>query len=151
MRRSEGSIVQKTTASTSMPNAPKRPCRTPGCPALVDSGYCPDHVQHRNDNDRSRGSASSRGYDASWKRLRLVALKRDRYLCVSCLAAGRLVAAVDVDHIRTVKAAPDLRLDVTNLQSLCKSCHRRKTANEQRNYDERRPHSHYPQGIRSQP
>jgi 5-methylcytosine-specific restriction protein A len=27
-----------------MPNRPRRPCKQPGCPALVVSGYCPLHA-----------------------------------------------------------------------------------------------------------
>jgi 5-methylcytosine-specific restriction enzyme A len=82
-----------------MPKAALRPCRKPGCPALVGSGYCDDHTDLSKQADRYRGTAASRGYDADWRRVRLQALKRDNYLCVHCLAAGRVTSAFDVDHI----------------------------------------------------
>jgi len=58
-----------------------------------------------------------------WKALRLEALRRDDWSCVQCGARGRL----EVDHIKPVRDAPELSFDLTNLQSLCGSCHARKT------------------------
>ncbi|WP_433969720.1 HNH endonuclease signature motif containing protein [Tunturiibacter gelidiferens] len=48
------------------------------------------------------------------------------------MAAGRLVTATDVDHKVPISVSPERRLDISNLQSLCRACHRAKTANEQR-------------------
>lgn len=107
----------------------KRPCRKSGCPELVDSGYCAAHTSssQRVIHDRYRGTAASRGYDAAWKRVRLLALKRDRWLCQMCLKVGRVSPATDVDHIIPITEAPHLRLDLDNLQSLDRQCHRIKT------------------------
>ncbi|WP_223295494.1 HNH endonuclease [Granulicella mallensis] len=59
------------------------------------------------------------------------ALIRDFYLCVRCKANGDIKPATDVDHIRPFNGKDDtLRLDIDNLQSLCKACHSRKTAKE---------------------
>lgn len=58
-----------------------------------------------------------------WKGLRLEALRRDGWKCVKCGARGRL----EVDHVAPVRLAPDRAFDLTNLQSLCPSCHARKT------------------------
>lgn len=58
-----------------------------------------------------------------WKALRLKALRRDGFACVQCKAVGRL----EVDHIKPVRTHPDLAYDLTNLQSLCPSCHTKKT------------------------
>ena len=60
---------------------------------------------------------------ARWKRLRVEALRRDGWQCVSCGASGRL----EVDHINPVRVAPELAFDLANLQTLCPSCHTRKT------------------------
>lgn len=49
-------------------------------------------------------------------------------LCVECQAKGMVVAAAEVDHI--VPLADGGTNDDENLQSLCKSCHSRKTARE---------------------
>ena len=48
-----------------------RPCAWPGCPAIVH-GYgvrlCREHLHLvRREQDRARGSAAERGYDARWR------------------------------------------------------------------------------------
>jgi hypothetical protein len=48
-----------------MPWAPKRPCATPGCSALVDRGYCPAH-QHR--RERQRRVTRELTYSETWWR-----------------------------------------------------------------------------------
>jgi len=113
-----------------MPPAPLRPCKKAGCKGLTATRYCSEHDTPANtyQYDQHRGSASSRGYDADWNRLRLQALSRDFYLCVHCNANGEIKSATDVDHIRPFSGKEDpLRLDIDNLQSLCKACHSRKT------------------------
>lgn len=47
-----------------------------------------------------------------------------------CLRAGRLVPATVVDHITPHKGNSELFWDSANWQSLCESCHNRKTAGE---------------------
>ncbi len=47
----------------------------------------------------------------------------DEPLCRLCDQQGRVTAATVVDHIIRIKVRPDLRLDMSNLQLLCKSCH----------------------------
>jgi 5-methylcytosine-specific restriction protein A len=78
-------------------------------------------ARHRAD---SRPSARKRGYDREWQKLRAKHL-RDNPACIVCGAK-----ATTVDHIRTVKERPELRLDPLNLKSMCASCHSRKTAKE---------------------
>ncbi|MEM1396049.1 MAG: HNH endonuclease [Pseudomonadota bacterium] len=58
-----------------------------------------------------------------WKALRLEALRRDGFQCVQCGARGRL----EVDHIKPVRTHPELSFVPDNLQTLCPSCHTRKT------------------------
>lgn len=77
--------------------------------------------------DKRRGSASSRGYDVTWRRLRLRHLG-DEPLCRFCAQAGRTVAATEVHHSVKLADRPDLRLDHAVLVSLCKSCHSKETA-----------------------
>ena len=115
-----------------MPQRPKRPCRKPGCPELTNTGYCTNHSDTKPAYDLHRGSAHSRGYDADWRRVRLLALQRDYGLCLHCQAAGRVTQAVDVDHKVPILQRADLRLEVDNLQSLCRSCHVAKTSAEHR-------------------
>ena len=118
-----------------MPRRAKRGCAHRGCPNLVEAGaggYCPTHAaQHQVERnkriDAQRGTAAQRGYDARWRRIRAMYL-RNNPLCVHCLANGHTTPATDVDHITPLAVggthAPD------NLQSLCHSCHSRKTVQQ---------------------
>lgn len=77
--------------------------------------------------DQQRPNASERGYDYDWQRLRAAFLKREPF----CQVVGCSRLAVDVDHLRDVRRHPELRLDWSNLRSLCHSHHSRRTAIEQ--------------------
>ena len=118
-----------------MPQAAKKPCKQPGCAAVVDNGYCPAHAhvqaQRRRQYDRDRGNSCERGYDAQWRKLRTLHLNAHP-LCVHCRAKGIITAATEVDHITPHRGDFALRIDPANLQSLCKPCHSRKTATEDR-------------------
>jgi len=72
--------------------------------------------------NRARGSAAARGYGYRWRRLRRMVLNREP-LCVRC---G--VPATDVDHI--VPRSRGGGDDFENLQAMCRSCHSRKTSQE---------------------
>lgn len=76
-----------------------------------------------------RPSACARGYDRTWQRLRLMHI-RAHPLCKLCEAQGLIVQAEDVDHVIPHQGNDGLRLDPSNLQSLCKPCHSRKTATQ---------------------
>lgn len=115
-----------------MPERPARPCRHPGCPALVPrgGGLCPDHrsgAHRRYDSDRL--SAHRRGYTRQWSRERARQLDREP-LCRACRRQGRVTAASEVDHIVPARIAPSRFLDPANLQSLCRACHAAKTWRE---------------------
>jgi len=78
--------------------------------------------------DDRRPSARQRGYDDHWER------RRDEHLamepwCRSHRARGEHVRATDVDHISARRAGGSD--DHSNLRSLCKSCHSRRTAIDQ--------------------
>ena len=64
--------------------------------------------------------------DARWPALRLQAKRRDGWRCVQCGSKHRL----EVDHIESVRSAPDRAFDIQNLQVLCGGCHSRKTRKE---------------------
>jgi len=112
------------------PTKPNHPCSTPGCPALVAQGSrCPAHqAAHYRQQDAGRPSASQRGYDRRWRWLRQHVLLREP-LCRACAALGRVTPATEVDHIIPIRAG-GARLDVSNLASICKSCHSAKTMRE---------------------
>jgi 5-methylcytosine-specific restriction protein A len=90
----------------------------------------------------SRESRQARGYDAAWDRLRLVILRRDKYLgqCDQCKGGkpgGRLTEANEVNH--KVPKAEAKRLgwtraqtdDPSNLHAINTNCHKRVTAEQQ--------------------
>jgi len=75
----------------------------------------------------TRQSASKRGYDSRWKKLRNAFIQHNP-VCEHCERNGQTTRATEVDHIKPFKGYGDpLRLDVSNLQSLCHSCHVKKT------------------------
>lgn len=76
--------------------------------------------------DRRRGSPTERGYDAEWRKKRREILTSHPF-CEVCGATDRL----EVDHIKSIREAPHLRLVDSNLRVLCKPCHSRRTASEQ--------------------
>lgn len=61
--------------------------------------------------------------------MRKVQLGREP-ICRSCEQGGRIVAAVEVDHIQPIRLG-GARLDFANLQSLCHECHSKKSRREQ--------------------
>jgi len=78
----------------------------------------------------TRGSAASRGYDRNWRKARARHLARFP-LCRLCALEGEITAASVVDHIHRHNGQADpLFWDRNNWQSLCESCHNRKTARE---------------------
>lgn len=111
-----------------MPDAPLRPCRWPGCAALVARGYC---ALHRPPValERPRLSSAQRGYGARWQQA-AQAFLRSHPLCRQCRAKGKTAAAKVVDHILPHRGDSGLFWDQANWQALCKPCHDRKTATE---------------------
>lgn len=116
-----------------MANKPLRPCLHPGCTALVHSGYCDKHRPP----DTARRSEKSQSY-RHWYRLKIWTdelrpqqLAREPF-CRDCARRGLRVYATDVDHVQPHDGDWSLFSDPNNLQSLCHSCHGRKTIAESR-------------------
>lgn len=112
-----------------MAQRPLRPCKHAGCGVLTREGWCPKHKPKH----RRRVSAEYHG----WYNLPIWTdrLRPDQLLaepfCRECARRGWRTRATVVDHIRPHRGDWALFTDTTNLQSLCKSCHDRKTAYEQ--------------------
>ncbi|MFD1623889.1 HNH endonuclease signature motif containing protein [Azospirillum griseum] len=100
-----------------MPYAAPRICT---CGSVIPAGQrcrrCAKAVE------AARPDRHARGYDADWSRLRRAHLKAHPG-CVVCGATE----GVDVDHKASIKDRPDRRLDPSNLQTLCRLHHNRKT------------------------
>jgi 5-methylcytosine-specific restriction protein A len=98
-------------------------CVEPGCNVLVANGArCPKHKGRKSKNRSGDPFYSSR----PWRSLRRERLRIEP-LCRQCKADGRVRAAEVVDHIEPRSRRPDLELEMDNTQSLCPSCHNRKT------------------------
>lgn len=108
-----------------MPTKPASPCHQPGCPKLSKSGssYCELHKkQNERAYDTARGTAAERGYDPLWAKVRDI-YKANHPLCEACLIKQKVVPAEIVHHIKPVLGYPELRLDLSNLMSVCTACH----------------------------
>ncbi|WP_431030043.1 HNH endonuclease [Lysinibacillus sp. LZ02] len=58
-----------------------------------------------------------------WRKLRKKALERDRYECQQCKHNGRYSKAENVHHLKEVKDYPELAMTLSNLESVCITCH----------------------------
>jgi 5-methylcytosine-specific restriction protein A len=97
----------------------KHPCSYPGCPKITADRFCEQHSKIGDRKyDEERGTASERGYDAQWQKVRIMKLNEDP-LCEECLKKGIVVEAAVVHHIKPLETHPELRLMIDNLMSLC--------------------------------
>jgi 5-methylcytosine-specific restriction endonuclease McrA len=85
------------------------------------AGRCPDCARrHQQRRDAARGTAAQRGYDADWRKVRVLVLNRDGWCCHYCGAP-----AITVDHVVPL-ARGGARLDPFNLVACCRSCNARR-------------------------
>ena len=109
-----------------MPTACKTLCNEPGCNALVAKGRCTLHAkQHARYADTCHRTYEQNEHRkelrrSQWTRLRPCKLSRNP-LCEACSRPAECV-----DHI-TSTADGGAMYDPDNLQSLCWSCHSKKT------------------------
>ena len=97
--------------------SPLRVCIEPSCRTLVRAARCGEHL---------RKSAHARGYDRVWQKL-ANKYRRLHPMCAECSLEGRAMPVECVDHIVPHRGDDALRLAGGNLQSLCWSCHSKKT------------------------
>lgn len=110
-----------------MTMSPLKPCKHPGCHEYAEqNGYCRKHFRERFSFyiNEKRISPSKLGYGRKWDYARKEYLKQHP-LCVVC---GR--PATEVDHIQPHKGNMLLFWNRNNWQSLCHSCHSKKTIKE---------------------
>lgn len=92
--------------------------------------FRPKHAYNKRAADHLRGNSAERGYDALWRRLRDWFMRRNPR-CELCLKQGVSRKGTVVDHRKSIAEAPELRLDPSNLRTLCKHHHDQRTAREQ--------------------
>ena len=119
-----------------MARLPLRPCRHAGCLVLTREGWC---EKHRPKHERRMSADWHAWYNLPiWTDvLRPAQLLREPF-CRECAATGRRTPATVVDHVKPHRGDWALFVDETNLQSLCKSCHSRKTLAENKQISARR-------------
>lgn len=111
-----------------MPIKPMRMCKAPGCMKLTPDGYCPEHKPKA---ERKASAAWHYLYTEPrycWERRRVAQLTCEPF-CRECSKHGLRVRATDVDHVIPHRGNVELFLH-GELQSLCHSCHSRKTMAE---------------------
>lgn len=108
-----------------MPARAPHPCHKAGCCNLTTKRYCQAHeaTQRPKAWKSTKGSSTSRGYGARWRRLRELILNRDPF-CMVCQRAP----ATAVDHIRAKADGGDD--DESNLRGICTACHKKKTSGD---------------------
>lgn len=94
-------------------------CLRPTLAPAPVNGWKPDAV---------RGSRHARGYGAAWDKLRAQVRERDLGMCQPCQRAGRDTPGNEVDHV--VPKAQGGTDHPSNLQAICSTCHKAKTARE---------------------
>jgi len=67
-----------------------------------------------------------------YKAWRTAVYKRDNYTCVEC---GQHGGSLNADHIKEFAFYPELRLELSNGQTLCVKCHKQKGTYKGKNYD----------------
>ena len=80
------------------------------------------------DKNKSWGGDTSFHRQAPWRRLRGWWINQNP-LCLHCEEEGKVVPADVVDHIKPIKQG-GAKLSHNNIQSLCHSCHNKKTYEE---------------------
>lgn len=113
-----------------MPMRARRVCSHGGCFRKAEPGHgqCKGHLQQENRDSHPHRSL----YDTvAWRTLRADHISANP-LCAEHLKAGEVVPGTDVDHIVPHGGDEDLFFDPSNLQTLCSTCHGRKTQREVR-------------------
>jgi len=69
-----------------------------------------------------------------WRLVRDLAMTRAKGLCEICYENGIIEKGVICDHIVPIKANDELTWDLSNLRILCRSCHNKVTAEQNKEY-----------------
>lgn len=106
---------------------PLHVCQHPGCHVLTCNTYCEAHKPKR----QRYASASWHSWYSLpiWRRMRNAQLTQEPF-CRECAKHDRRTKATEVDHVTPHRGRWELFTDPGNLQSLCHSCHSRKTMAE---------------------
>lgn len=114
------------------PRLPKA-CRERGCSGKSTEahGYCDKHKSLASWGKHQQQRGENPYNSAKWKRVRHAIMKRDKGLCQECMRNGRVRVGTDCDHIIPLARGGDM-YRYSNLEMLCKQCHKAKTGRESR-------------------
>jgi 5-methylcytosine-specific restriction enzyme A len=104
-------------------------CSFPGCKVLTTSRHCELHTRSTSYHTSPDARASKQFLNSTaWLRLRSLKLSITPW-CEECEREGVTISvpASQVDHVKPRATHPELKLMLTNLQSLCDACHGKKT------------------------
>lgn len=97
-------------------------CKHHKCRTLISKGtYCNKHNQYQNKsyNEQRKHDEVMKFYKSKeWREVRQQALKRDCFTCSMCGGLANLV-----HHKTEVRTDWTRRLDLSNLESVCRECH----------------------------
>ena len=111
-------------------------CNKHGFYNATESPQCPKckKVSNKTYDTTMRSKDRAKIYNSKkWKDIRVKAMVRDEFMCVTCRKNDIDTEAEEVDHIIELQDRPDLAYELDNLQSLCKPCHSKKTKLEKQN------------------
>jgi 5-methylcytosine-specific restriction enzyme A len=114
-------------ARQQMPFAPKKPCATPGCSSLVDSGRC-QRCKDKGLGREQRPNFRRRGYTAEWDRARAAFLLENPYCANPFRDHHAFMLATVVNHKTPHKGNIVIFWDKSQWEPLCTRCHSRVTA-----------------------
>lgn len=107
---------------------PMRKCKHPGCRMVTSEGWCPAHKPKTVRKDSAAWHYLYTDPRYHWAERRTDQLIREPF-CRECAKRGLRVWATDADHI-VPHRGDVLQFMTGQLQSLCHSCHSRKTMQE---------------------
>ncbi|HCD70878.1 MAG TPA: HNH endonuclease [Ruminococcaceae bacterium] len=88
----------------------------------VHTGHCKAGYAEKQRNSQADKFRNTQ----AWKRTARLILERDKHCCRVCLARGLIVnRGLSVHHIIPLAEDFDLRVEETNLITLCRHCHER--------------------------
>jgi 5-methylcytosine-specific restriction protein A len=122
-----------------MPSVPYySKCHSLGCknPKSRYNSFCMDHGGKDRyllpaKNQFKRKETNDKYQTKQWRTMRQIQLSQHP-LCAGCLAQGRIVQALHIDHIFPWTKLGEEAFYINLFQSLCHSCHSIKTALEQK-------------------
>lgn len=77
-------------------------------------------------------------HSSAWQAIRKQALLRDCYTCVICRSHGRYTFANTVHHIKPIRANTSLKEQLSNLLTVCSSCHNQLHTEKRKNLHEKK-------------